>query len=84
MTHAEVLDRIAAVEKELAREKLRRDPAQLKPLVRAAQAEAEVLEKRLTLNLPNDRPPPRWVPLALLGLPVGLVLWLWFLSKVAP
>jgi len=82
MTHEEVLKKIDETEREIARQKLRRDPEKLKPLVRAAQAEAEVIEKRLALNLPNDQPPPRWVPLALLGLPVGLIAWLWLLSKV--
>lgn len=83
MNHEQVLAKIDAAEKELARLKLRRDPEKLKPLVRAAQAEAEIVEKRLALNLPNDQPPPRWVPLALLALPVGLIAWLWFLSKVS-
>jgi len=81
--HEEILEKIDAAEKELARLKLRRDPEKLKPLIRAAQAEAEIVEKRLALNLPNDQPPPRWVPLSLLALPVGLIAWLWLLSKVA-
>ena len=82
MNHEQVLAKIDAAETELARLKLRRDPEKLKPLIRAAQAEAEIVEKRLALHLPNDQPPPRWVPLTLLALPVGLIAWLWFLSKV--
>jgi hypothetical protein len=81
VNHEDVLVKIEATEREIARLRTRRDPEKLRPLLRAAQAEAEILEKRLALHLPNDQPPPRWVPLALLGLPVGLVSWLWLLSR---
>ena len=78
----ELLGKIEAAEQALAARRIRRSPAELRPLVRKAQAEAEILDKRLSLHLPNDQPPPRWVPLALLALPVGLVAWLWLLGRL--
>jgi hypothetical protein len=78
----EILAKIEAAEKSIATLKLRRSVDELRPLVRKAQAEAEVLDKRLELHLPNDQPPPRWVPVALLALPVSLVAWLWLLGRL--